>query len=117
MYLEEVLKRYDNTTNVCVKLASVTYYGEGEIENPIPMIDGCGNHYAKNWRTAIDRCSQLKNKFNVISTVTDNNAYPENFGSKRTLVTIHLENKKDYYSNMLAVESNQAAIDDSFCHR
>ena len=103
LYLETLLKTFDSEANVMVLLSSSTSYDCG-----LTMQDGCGNHYAKNWLEAIDRCLLAK-MFVVKNVEVSFEEYMDNPQWK-----VVLENVKSWETDRLNVESNEAAIRNYF---
>ncbi len=102
MYLETLLKTFDSEADVMVLLSSFKTY-EG-----LTIQDGCGNHYAKNWIEAINRCWMTE--MFVVKNVEV--FFEEHMDSPQWKVT--LENVRSCETDRLNVESNEAAIRNNF---
>lgn len=102
LYLETLLKTFDSEANVMVLLSSFKTYEE------LTFQDGCGNHYAKNWLEAIERC-MLDKMFIVKNVEVSFENYMDEPQWKVTLVNV-----KSWETDRLNVESNEAAIRNNF---
>lgn len=97
-YLENLLATLDDKANVMVKLSSTTVW-----LNDIETQDGCGNHYACNWKDAIDRIGRAETF--VIKSVEYSVA--DWMDSPQWVVV--LENVKDTATTELSYWSNYIA--------
>ena len=108
MYLENLLETMDSKADVIVTLSSSTTYGIGQIENPITIIDGCGNHHTENWLNAITK-KHLEKVFVVVDVKVTFESYMD-----KPQWEIFLQNEKSYTTEVLACESNSQAIQSCF---
>lgn len=103
LYLEDFLATLKDRTNVLVKLSNYKIY-EAEDGGIFATIqDHCGNHYAKNWMSAINLYC-LHQVFVVKDFSIDYSSYMET-----PQWTIVLANVRDTNTNLLDEVSNRFA--------